>query len=134
MTVLELETVLAWHEALNTGEAERVASLSHPDVEVGGPRGSARGRQVLKDWLGRANVRLEPLRLFQGGGTVVAEEAATWRDAGTGETTGAATVATVFKPPRRPAAAAGVPPQKRLPVPSRLPSPRRVPDVPSRTI
>ncbi len=30
MTVLELDTVLAWHEALNTGEAERVASLSHP--------------------------------------------------------------------------------------------------------
>jgi len=45
----------------------------------------------------RANVRLEPLRLFHRGGTVVAEEAATWRDAGTGETTGAATVATVFK-------------------------------------
>lgn len=97
MTVLELETVLAWHAALNAGDSERVASLSHPEVEIGGPRGSARGRQVLKDWLGRANVRLEPLRLFRGDETVVAEEAATWRDAGTGETTGATTVATVFK-------------------------------------
>ncbi len=76
--------------------AERLASLSHPEVEVGGPRGAARGRQVLKDWVGRANVHLEPLRSFHSGRTVVVQEAATWRDLETGETTGEATVATVF--------------------------------------
>jgi len=92
----EVEAVLAWHEALNAGDAERLAALSHPEVEVGGPRGSARGRQVLEDWVGRANVRLEPLRSFQNGRTVVVEEAATWRDARTGETTGEATAATIF--------------------------------------
>ena len=62
-----------------------------------GPRGSAHGRQVLKDWVGRANVRLGPLRPFKRGGIVVVEEAATWRDAQTGETVGEATVATVFE-------------------------------------
>jgi hypothetical protein len=92
----EVEAVLAWHEALNAGDAERLAALSHPEVELGGPRGSARGRRVLEDWVGRANVRLEPLRSFQNGRTVVVEEAATWRDARTGETTGEATVATIF--------------------------------------
>ena len=97
MTGPELDNVLAWHEALNAGDAERVASLAHPEVEIGGPRGSAHGRQVLKDWVGRANVRLEPLRPFKRGGTVVVEEAATWRDAQTGETVGEATVATVFE-------------------------------------
>ncbi len=97
MTSPELANVLAWHEALNAGDAERVASLSHPEVEVGGPRGSARGRQVLKDWVARANVSLEPLRSFRRGRTVAVEEAATWRDAQTGETVGAATVATVFE-------------------------------------
>lgn len=95
MTAPELDAVLAWHEALNSGDAERLAALSHPEVEIGGPRGSARGRQTLKDWVGRANVRLEPLRSFRRGRTVVVEEAAAWRDARTGETTGA-TVATVF--------------------------------------
>lgn len=94
MSAPEVEAVLAWHGALNGGDAERVASLSHPEVE--GPRGPARGREVLKDWVGRANVRLEPLRLFGRGPTVVVEEAATWRDARTGETMGEATVATVF--------------------------------------
>jgi len=92
----EVEAVLVWHEALNAGDAERLASLSHPEVEVGGPRGAARGRQVLKDWVGRANVRLEPLRSFHSGRTVVVQEAATWRDPETGETTGEATIATVF--------------------------------------
>jgi len=92
----EVRVVLAWHEALNAGDAERLAALSHPEVELGGPRGSARGRRVLEDWVGRANVRLEPLRSFQNGRTVVVEEAATWRDARTGETTGEATVATIF--------------------------------------
>jgi hypothetical protein len=92
----EVEAVLRWHEALNAGDAERLAALSHPEVEVGGPRGSAHGRQVLKDWVRRANVRLEPLRLFERGSTVAVEEAATWRDAQTGETAGEATVATVF--------------------------------------
>ena len=96
MTVPELDAVLARHAALNAGDAEGVASHSHPEVDVGGPRGSARGRQVLKDWVARANVRLEPLRSFRRGRTVVVEEAATWRDARTGETTGVATVATMF--------------------------------------
>ena len=96
MSVPEVETVLAWHEALNAGDAERVASLSQPDVEVGGPRGVARGRQVLRDWVARANVRLEPLQLFRRDQTVVVEEAATWSDAPSGETVGEATVATVF--------------------------------------
>ncbi len=96
MSTPEVRVVLAWHEALNAGDAERLAALSHPEVELGGPRGSARGRRVLEDWVGRANVRLEPLRSFQNGRTVVVEEAATWRDARTGETTGEATVATIF--------------------------------------
>lgn len=96
MSTPEPEAVLAWHEALNAGDADLLAALSHPDVELGGPRGPARGRQVLKDWVGRANAELVPLRSFHRGQTVVVEEAATWRDAGTGEKTGEANVATVF--------------------------------------
>ena len=96
MSTPEVEAVLGWHEALNAGDAGRLAALSHPEVEVGGPRGAARGRRVLEDWVGRANVTLEPLRLYGRGRTVVVEERATWHDARTGETAGEATVATVF--------------------------------------
>ena len=96
MSTPEVEAVLAWHEALNAGDRERLAALSRPDVEVGGPRGGARGREVLLDWAARANIRLDPLRLYGRGPTVVVQERARWRDPQTGELTGEATVATVF--------------------------------------
>jgi hypothetical protein len=38
------EIVRAWHEAVNRGDAEAVVALSHDDIEVGGPRGSALGQ------------------------------------------------------------------------------------------
>ena len=41
----ELRVVEAWHEALNDGEVDRLVGLSHPEVEVGGPRGIGRGRR-----------------------------------------------------------------------------------------
>ena len=96
MSAPELEAVVAWHGALNAGDAERLAALSHPEVEIGGPRGTARGRQVLKAWVGRANISLEPLRSFHQAQTIVVEEAATWRGPETGEIIGEAAVATVF--------------------------------------
>lgn len=91
-----VEVVEAWHEALNAGDADRLVRLSHPDVAMEGPRGSVRGSEVLRAWVARANIRLEPLLWYARGQTVVVKEAATWRDAQTGEPTGEATVATVF--------------------------------------
>lgn len=96
MTAPEVGTVLSWHEALNAGDVDRLAELSHPDVEMGGPRGPARGVGVLREWAARANVRLLPLRLFHGGGIVVVEEKAEWRSHETGEVVGEATVGSVF--------------------------------------
>lgn len=93
---MNVDVVNAWHEALNAGDADRLASLSHPEVTMEGPRGAVRGRDVLKDWVARANVRMEPLRRFGRGRTVVVEQRATWRDVETGQETGRATVATVF--------------------------------------
>lgn len=96
MSAPRVRIVEEWHEALNGGDVDRLVALSHPDVEVGGPRGTGRGTQLLRDWVGRANVRLEPVRVFHAGDTVVVEEVAQWRSAGTGETIGAQTVGTVF--------------------------------------
>jgi ketosteroid isomerase-like protein len=89
----EIQTVLAWHEALNSGDVERLVDLSHPDVEVGGPRGTSRGAQILREWVDRANIRLEPRRNFQRAGTVVVEQEAEWQSAEPG---GRQPVASVF--------------------------------------
>jgi ketosteroid isomerase-like protein len=92
----EARVVQAWHAALNEGDAERLVGLSHPDVEIGGPRGSGRGVRLLREWLDRANVRLEPRRLFRRGEKVVVEQAGQWRSAESGEVIGSQSVASVF--------------------------------------
>lgn len=89
----EIQTVIAWHDALNEGDVERLVALSHPDVAVGGPRGSAHGAQILREWVARANIRLEPGRTFGEASTVVVEQGAEWQSTVPG---GVQTVASVF--------------------------------------
>jgi ketosteroid isomerase-like protein len=96
LTASEVCVVAAWHEALNDGDVEGVAELSHPDVEVGGPRGSGRGAQLLRDWVLKASIHLEPRRIFHQGATVIVEQEAVWRSPDTGETTDRQTVASIF--------------------------------------
>lgn len=100
-TTPEVRIVEEWHEALNTGDTDRLVELSHQDVEMGGPRGRAaekvaRGAGLLREWVARANIRLEPLRVFHDGDTVVVEEAAEWRSPDSEEIIGSQTVASVF--------------------------------------
>ena len=96
MSALEIRTVDAWHEALNDGDVDRLVALSHLDVELGGPRGTGRGVQLLREWVGRAGIRLEPRRVFHREDTVVVEQKAEWRSANTGQITGSQTVGSVF--------------------------------------
>jgi SnoaL-like protein len=71
--------VRAWHDAVNRGDADALVALSDDDIEVGGPRGSARGHAILRDWLDRAGIQLEPGRWFASPAELVVEEVATWR-------------------------------------------------------
>ena len=80
MTVKDaLEVVRAWHDAVNRGDADGLVALSRDDIEIGGPRGTASGSAILRDWLDRAGIRLEPRRWFSGSNILVVEQAATWR-------------------------------------------------------
>lgn len=92
----EVRVVGAWHDALNGGDGERLLALLRPDVEVSGPRGSGHGAQLLREWLDRANIRLEPRRVFHRTETVVVEQRAKWRSADAGQLTGSQSVASVF--------------------------------------
>jgi len=92
----KVHVVQAWHEALNEGDVDRLVGLSHPDVEVGGPRGFGRGVRLLREWVERANIRLEPRHLSLSGDTVVVEQSGQWRSATSGEVIGSQTVTTVF--------------------------------------
>ena len=97
MSLGSLGVVQEWLSAVNRGDSRRVQELSAEDVEVVGPRGSARGRQVLAEWLARAGFSAVALRWFCGpDGTVVVEQAARWSDVDSGTELGRARVASQF--------------------------------------
>ena len=75
---------------------DRLLGLSHPDIEVGGPRGVGRGAELIRDWADRAGIRLVPRQVFHASETVVVEQEASWTSTDTGETTPAQIVASVF--------------------------------------
>ena len=76
-----IDTVRAWHAALNDADVERLLTLSTADVEVGGPRGAGHGADLLRDWLARAAIHLEPGRIYGRAEVVVVEQTARWRAA-----------------------------------------------------
>jgi hypothetical protein len=97
MNSTDTSVIAEWHDALNTGDADRLVSLSNDDVEIVGPRGSARGSHFLPDWVARSGIRLEMRRLFARDNTVVAEETAEWRSPETGNVIDCQELATIFR-------------------------------------
>jgi SnoaL-like protein len=92
----EVEVVHDWHVALNAGDTSRLLALSTSDVEVGGPRGTGRGSQLLEEWVARAQIRLEPLRWKARADVVVVEQTARWRTP-EGDLSEPQTAASVFR-------------------------------------
>lgn len=70
--------VQIWHDALNAGDVERVMARVTPDVEVAGPRGSARGADQVREWVTRAGIRMVPTQWYAGGDQVVVQEETAW--------------------------------------------------------
>jgi len=92
-----LELITAFHEAVNTADADRLASLAAEDVEVGGPRGTAQGKVLLREWVVRVGVQFHPVRIFTAGDVAVVEQDAEWIAPMTGESRGRTIVATLFR-------------------------------------
>jgi hypothetical protein len=97
MTSSALSIVQQWHTALDRAEVEQLMTLVHPQVEIGGPRGMTSGAEVVRAWVGRANVRLLPQRWFARDHRVVVEEFGEWLSPDTGEVTGSQLVASAFR-------------------------------------
>lgn len=75
-----VDVVQRWHEAVNGRDIEGALSLCHEDVAVGGPRGTAAGHEVMRAWLTRSGISLEPQSaLDEQDGRIVVHELARWR-------------------------------------------------------
>lgn len=74
MTTSEMATVLAWHDALNTGDTGTLLELSSPDIEIGDADGAGQGHAALRDWTRSVDGRIEPGRMYIRDGVVVVEQ------------------------------------------------------------
>ncbi|AWK71045.1 MULTISPECIES: nuclear transport factor 2 family protein [Rhodococcus] len=81
MSTSEIATVLAWHDALNSGDIDTLLSLSSDDIEMGGPKGATQGLTPLREWASTANITLIPKRMYYYDGVIVVEQQATWATA-----------------------------------------------------
>lgn len=82
MTADTTTVLRQWHEEVNAGDIEAVATMCSEDVAVTGPRGVGRGRDLVRAWLVRSGIRLEPQEDFvERDGRVVVRETARWATA-----------------------------------------------------
>ncbi len=87
----------AWQAAANAQDRVRLLELSEPEIEIVGPRGVARGHEVLGAWLERAGLTTRTKRAFVRGGTVVLAQHGVWHSVDTGDLQGEADLATSFR-------------------------------------
>lgn len=74
-----------WHRAVNEGDVDSAVGLCSDDVAVAGPRGVGHGQDLVRAWLLRSGIRLEPLEPFvERDQQVVVRERARWTNAGAG--------------------------------------------------
>lgn len=97
MTPTPDATVLAWLAAVNSRDNEAALALTAADVAIVGPRGTGRGREVLREWLNHAGATFETRAVFARDGAVVVAQHGVWRAAGSDTVTGSAVVATRFR-------------------------------------
>lgn len=97
MSVDPIRTVHDWLAAVNAGDVEGALALTAPDVVIVGPRGEARGHEVLRAWMGHAGATFETRETFAARDAVVVAQHGVWRDAETGAVRGEAAVATRFR-------------------------------------
>lgn len=89
--------VQAWHDALNSGDLDRLVALMHDEVAFGGPRGEGRGAAEVRKWAERSGIRLEPDQWFAKDDWVVASQRARWPDPETGGLTPPEPIASAFQ-------------------------------------
>jgi ketosteroid isomerase-like protein len=74
MTVSEIATVLAWHDALNGQDLDTLVELSTGDIEIGDAHGAVQGHDALCEWATSTGFTAEPGRMYVHDGVVVVEQ------------------------------------------------------------
>ncbi|HET7627082.1 MAG TPA: hypothetical protein VFK44_01725 [Bacillales bacterium] len=96
MSEQALKIAEAWQKAVNDKDIKKLLALSHGEIEMAGPKGSAFGHGILVEWIGKAGLSLQTRARYVKDDIVVLEQDGVWTD-GDGNVTGEANVSTVMK-------------------------------------
>ncbi|WP_227994993.1 hypothetical protein [Oceanobacillus sp. CFH 90083] len=91
-----IKTAGLWIEKSNIKDVPSLLELTHPNIEINGPKGSIIGSHHLADWLERANLKLVTINRFAKGNNIILEQHGTWYEMN-GEIKSQATVYTYMK-------------------------------------
>jgi hypothetical protein len=91
-----VDVVLRWIAAVNAGDVDAALAHTDPDVRIVGPRGTATGHAVLRQWMQHAGAAFATRAVHARGEAVVVAQHGVWRDAA-GAVRGEAEVATRFR-------------------------------------
>jgi len=71
-----------WHDAVNRGDIDAAVAECAQDVAITGPRGTGHGHDLVRTWLERSGIRLQPQEEFvEKDGRFVVLEMARWTTA-----------------------------------------------------
>jgi hypothetical protein len=77
-----VQVLRQWHDAVNAGDIDGAVACCDVNVAVQGPRGVGHGHDLMRSWLARSGIRLEPQEdLVDTGGRFVVREVARWTTA-----------------------------------------------------
>ena len=77
-----VQVLRQWHDAVNAGDIDGAVACCDENVAVQGPRGVGHGHDLMRSWLPRSGIRLEPQEdLVDTGGRFVVREVARWTTA-----------------------------------------------------
>lgn len=76
MSTTAYATVLAWQDALSTGDLDTLLELSSDGIEIAGDHGGGQGLAVLDQWATETHTTMKPQRIYARGALVVTESIA----------------------------------------------------------
>lgn len=69
-----------WTRKVNERDIKGVLEVSDPHIELIGPRGSAEGHDILRQWVEESGIKMETLDYYAKGNEVICVQRATWEN------------------------------------------------------
>lgn len=90
------DVIKKWTDALNSGDVNALVEASESDIAIAGPRGTAKGVEVLREWYAHTHLTFDVEELLVHGKQAISLGIAHWHN-DEGSETGSANTAFLMK-------------------------------------